>query len=84
MAVKHFFYSQEEDDFETKWRPLRPRRFCQLADGRVLEYTDSRTEKEQGVIPVYNWKDAIYLGSGRHHHAEERRAQQTVQLEVNA
>ena len=83
MAVKHFFYSQAEDDFENKWRPLRPRRFCELADGRVLEYTSSRAEKEKGVIPVHNWDDARYLGYGQHHH-ESARQRQAIQQEASA
>lgn len=82
MAAEHFFYVPAEDDFENKWRPNRPRRFCKLSDGRVLEYTSSRTEKEKGVIPVHNWDDALYLGHGVHHHEEPRRAQ--VAQEVRA
>lgn len=84
MSIQHFFYSPAEAAWEYKNRPRRPRRFCQLADGSVMEYTSSRTEKEKGVIPVHNWDDAIYLGSGCCYYGEGQQTQQTVRMGASA
>lgn len=59
----YFWYSRKQ-----RQAILYHANFCQLDDGRIVEYSEWTTESKYTSL----WDDVEYLGHGKYHHYEAR------------